>query len=168
MHEGHTTMVIALTVTKNTITPFISRFSRQLPNMVGDAGFEICKRAERNLKRSAERYNLKWTGRLIKSIEARRISKFRSEVFVAKYGIQLAEMSPHYVSLKRGRQIVKWTKDKFGNKRVSGRSRVGFTKRGKVSGALYVTPKRWIRRPLADAVRGADRIMNRHLRKLAI
>ena len=153
-------------VTRDTITPAVKRFGREFPKAVGDAGFEIAQRAERNLKRSIQRHNLMWTGRLLRSVQARRLSKFRSAVFIPKYGIQLAEMEGHYVSLKRGRNIVKWTKDKFGSKVKSGRSKVSRTKRGVWKGALYVTPTRWINRPLSDARRASVSIMNKHLRRV--
>lgn len=70
--------------------------------------------------------------------------KMVHRVDIPKRAFFLDSMKPHYVSLKRGRLVTKWAKRYFGSKRIAGKSKVSFGKRGGIRGALYVTPDPFI------------------------
>ncbi len=91
----------------------------------------------RFLQMSTKAHN--WRGKLTKSIrwEQRRRGLI-GNLFMLRYGIALDRMPPHYVSLKRGRKITQWAKDK------------GFTGR-----SIFVKPHPFI-----------DRIYSKHRPKL--
>ncbi len=84
----------------------------------------------------------------------------------------LDSMSPHYVSLKRGRNISKWANDYYSSsyRGGAGRSRVKRGPRGAiVGGALYVQPDPFIKKAL-NKVRTQDktvvkRAIRRYLKK---
>jgi len=73
-------------------------------------------------------------------ISTKKRSRFRYDVTIPRKAHLLDTMTPHYVSLKRGRDINRWAAKHFGNKTISGRSRIYRGPRGKIKGALYVTP----------------------------
>lgn len=79
---------------------------------------------------------------------ARRVDKNTIGVFIPRSAHRLDTMRPHYVSLKRGRRIVQWTKKYFGSMTKSGRSRVNKTMRGRIYGALYVMPDPFVSKAL--------------------
>lgn len=79
---------------------------------------------------------------------ARRIDKNSVGVMMPRSAHRLDTMRPHYVSLKRGRRIVQWTRKYFGSMTKSGKSKVYTTKRGRVYGSLYVTPDPFVSKAL--------------------
>lgn len=81
-------------------------------------------------------------------IKAKKKSKFRSQVVLPRSLFFLDTMMPHYVSLKRGRNISKWAKKNFGNASITNRSRVSRGPRGGLRGVLWVTPHRFTAKAL--------------------
>ena len=78
-------------------------------------------------------------------IKAEKISKFKSVVKMPRSLIMLDSMNPHWVSLKRGRNITRWAKNNFGTATVSGKSYVYRGPKGAIKGgSLYVTPYRFV------------------------
>ena len=56
-----------------------------------------------------------WRNRLLKygtGIEPRKLGKGSYGIFIPYYGIHLDRMSPHFVSLKKGRLITQWARQK--------------------------------------------------------
>lgn len=70
--------------------------------------------------------------------------KMIHRVDIPRRSFFLDSMRPHYVALKRGRLVTKWTRRYFGSKRISGKSKIHRGPRGGIKGALYVTPDPFI------------------------
>ena len=90
-------------------------------------------------------------------IKAKRLSKFRSVITMPSSLISLDSMTPHFVPLKRGRNITKWARQNFKGVRVGGRSRVIFRKgvignniiyKDGQKSNLFVTPHPFIQKAL--------------------
>jgi len=94
-------------------------------------------------------------------IHAKKISKNSSVIKMPLGLVYLDSMKPHYVSLKRGRKIVDWTRRNFGSAQVSGRSRVRKGPRGGIRGSLYVIPHPFVQRSLHES----RKILSNNLRK---
>lgn len=152
-------------VVKDEITPFLKKFPGKTRKAIGDGLFKIAKRAQGNLRRELSRQHLTDTFRLWRGIEGRRASNIRSKVFIPLYGVQLDSMKPHYVSLKRGRSVTKWTQRHVPLKTTHGKSRIYTGPRGGVKGALYVVPHPWIKHPLDMTAKQSLNIMNKELTK---
>ena len=84
----------------------------KLPKDIADAGHEFARLMQRNLRLNLTKNQTIWRRNLWNSIQAKRRSKFMSEVVMAQYGIWLDRAKPHYVSLKRGRLITLWAMQK--------------------------------------------------------
>ena len=109
-----------------------------LPRGVADAGYDLCKNIQRNMRLELTKQNLRWRGNLWSGIQARRQTKMRSVVFVPIRGIWLDRMKPHAVQLKRGRLIRQWAMEK-GSDRVK--------KIAERQGVIWVKPHPWIDYP---------------------
>ena len=125
----------------------VTRVSQRLPeetvNSLNDFSNVVVKKLKRNLMNDTrpitpDRQRAKT---LIKS---KKLSKTKIGIMMPRSLVLLDAMKPHYVSLKRGRNIVGWTKRNFGSAQVSGRSHVVRGVRGGVSGSLYVTPHKFV------------------------
>lgn len=82
------------------------------------------------------------------NIKARKQTNNKSVITMPRSLVYLDSMSPHYVSLKRGRNIIKWARQNYGTATVSGRSRVITGPRGGLKGSIYVTPHPFVQKTL--------------------
>lgn len=98
-------------------------------------------------------------GQTASRMRAIRRSENTSEVRIPLSSWRLDRMRPHYVSLKRTRNITDWARRYYdGTPRTSGRSRVFRGPRGGVRGGyLYVTPHPFIDRSAERANRWLQR-----------
>ena len=155
-------ITMQVTIDSREAEDMLNKVMIKLPIEMGNAASEFAKQVATELIIGAS--NNVFTGDLIKSIRAERLSKNRSVVKMKKRGIYLDRMRPHYVglfpgrkitvgvspaslSLSSGRGIKKWAEAKFGKSeptRVSGKSRVWYGPRGGMKGAIYVTPHPFI------------------------
>lgn len=124
--------------------------SRRVGKALGDAGNKVSKIVKTNLQNELMRQDLIWKGRLLKSIQVRRRGNI-NQVTALGYGIMLDRMRPHWVSLKRGRNITKWARDKIGKP---------------IPRAIFVRPHPWINRPVAQGLRNTNRIVTHEINKL--
>lgn len=138
-------MVIALKIIADTgkAEMLLSNISVKLPKEVAEAGYDLTKLAQRNLRLELTRQNLVWRKKLWNRIQARRISRNVSQLFIPIHGIRLDRMKPHWVKLKRSRLIRQWAMMK-GNERVK-----NIAKR---QGSIYVKPHPWIDAPIAKSL----------------
>ncbi len=113
----------------------INKIALRMPDDIADAGHEFAKLVQRNLRLQLTQNQTIWRRKLWNSIQARRKSKFRSEVFMAQEGVWLDRASPHYVKLKRGRLIHRWAMQK-------GREHI--QKIAAREGSIYVRPHPFI------------------------
>ena len=96
-------------------------------------------------------------------IVARKQSKFRSVVKMPQSLIYLDSMKPHYVPLKRGRNITRWAQRNYGSARVGNKSRVLRGPRGGIiyqdgqRSALFVTPHPFINKSIKESSKGLPR-----------
>ena len=141
---------------KGRLDQFLSNIKIALPRSVGDAGFDLAKKAELNLKMEVMRQNLIWRRKLLNGIQARRLSKFTSVVVIPAHGVHLDSMTPHHVQLKRGRLIRLWALQK-GNDRIK-----GIAKR---EASIFVRPHPFIEIPIQNAISQLPSIIQRRLEK---
>jgi len=108
---------------------------RKLPKKINDVNFQMAKLIQRNLRVQLTRNKTIWRNKLWNSIQAKRKSKNISVVTMAKEGIYLDSMQPHYVKLKRGRLIRKWALEK---------GKPGVQKIAAREGSIFVKPHPFI------------------------
>lgn len=147
-------MVVAVTVKmEGTDLPkFMSKVGVELPKETNNELYNYSKYLAKKLRLAAitdpkrpitaERRN---ASQLIK---AKKMTNNRSVVNMPRSLVLLDAMSPHYVSLKRGRNITRWAQKNFGTATVSGKSHVRYGSRGGIKGSLFVEPHRFVQRTL--------------------
>lgn len=134
----------------------LNKIKHNLPRDMGEAGYFFSQTVERNMKLELNKQKLIWRGNLISRVQARRLSRFRSVVFVPQHGIYLDSMKPHYVKLKRGRLIRLWAMQK-GNEALK--------KIAKREGSIYVKPHPWMDAPLNHSLDSLPSILQRYADK---
>ncbi len=127
---------------------FFKNVQKRLPKEIGTAAFEISNNIAGELRKEVVRQGLIWRGKLHKAIEARKVGKMRSGVFMPRYGVALDSMRPHIVALKRGRKITKWAAD-----------------HGLGAGAIRVHPHPFIDVGVKRGLKGAARTVVKRVKK---
>lgn len=140
--------VVRVVLAKDEWTPLIKKLgSRKVERALGDAGYKTALDVQKRLRTAS-----RWSS-ITGTIHTRRRGN-RSKVMMARKGIYLDSMEPHYVSLKRGRNITDWTRRHLPLMKKTGRSRVFKGPRGGIRGGwLYVTPTPWIEKPKRRGLR---------------
>jgi hypothetical protein len=156
--------VIRFALVKDQWTPFFANVNQKTINRtLSEIGFKTSLAVQRNLVREANRRGWK---NISGSIKVQRKGK-QSFVMMSQKGVWRDSAEPHYVALKRGRKIVKWTKDRLPLQRKTGKSRIYQGSRGGIiGGAIYVTPTPWINRPTSQGLRNMNRIANLEINKI--
>lgn len=131
---------------------YLNKIKVNVPKVLGQEMFTVADGVAKEIRREVERQGLIWHRRLLDSIEARKQTKKRSVVFMVKHGILLDGMRPHWVSLKRGRNITKWASDK------------GFDT--SVTRSLFVRPHPFIASPMYRGIRKAKKKVMRKARQV--
>lgn len=98
----------------------VRNYLNKLPRIAEKIGnleaWNLTQFGAKSLIQSALNAGIKpWRNKLLKygmGIEPRKLGKNRYGIFIPYYGIYLDQMAPHFVSLKRGRLISQWAKDK--------------------------------------------------------
>ena len=113
----------------------INNIVREFPKFVGTAGYDFARIQKRNLQLELLNQNSIGVSNtpLYNSIKAKRVSRFVSTVSMPLRGIYLDRAQPHWVALKRGRNITNWAEAKY---------RYRFN--GKLPGAIFVKPHPFI------------------------
>lgn len=145
-------IAVKITSNVNNVSKAFKKIELGVPKEMDAMTFEYAKQAQRYLRaqltinKTTTKQNITWN-----SIRATKLSNKTSVVRIRKEGIYLDRMKPHYVSLNvQGTKVKSWVKEKFGNKRRTGLSRVYYGIQGNIEGgALYVTPHPFIDTALA-------------------
>ncbi len=66
----------------------------------------------RAVKEEHQRTSKKFTGKISRGIQARKLKQATYGIFIPIEGIYLDRMAPHWVSLKRGRMITQWARQR--------------------------------------------------------
>ena len=105
-----------------------------------------------------------------RQIHAVKQGKFKSVVKMPMKLVNLDGMSPHYVSLKRGRAITAWAQKYYRPNYPGGmgKSRVRRGPRGGVKGSLYVTPDPFIEKAILRKRNWLTQKVNRETQKLIV
>lgn len=162
---------IRIALVKDEWTPLMKKLSSgQVTKALERAGMKTAQAVARNLRFASTEWK-SISNRIKVGKEGR-----KSVVKMPLKGIMLDSMRPHYVSLKRGRNITKWAMrhsvvDASGNRRFtrkkSGKSHIQSGKRGGITGgSVYVTPTPWIQKPMRKGLRQTDKFMRQEIRKL--
>ena len=155
-------MALAVKLTFNDVKArkLINKLPQELVKEGGNAVFSYAQLIARKLRQAAITDPLRPITPNRQSaamrINARKLSKERSVVKMPLSLVMLDSMTPHFVSLKRGRNITKWARKNFGNATITGRSMVGRGPRGGITpfvrlndgsvrrSALFVTPHKFV------------------------
>jgi len=156
---------------------FVRRLSVKMNKSIEDANYELAK-ISANYIRTQLLLQQKQAPRntMASRINARRLSRKRSVVFMPQKAIWLDSMRPHYVALRRGRQVTQWVNRYYGDFIKTGLSRVfrRYAKTGVktrfgspvyVKGFLYVTPDPFVSRALNKARRKYGAILKYAVRR---
>jgi len=101
-----------------TVAKYFNSLVSRLPNASREGMRKAGEGFERELRRQVLGRGLIWNARLFQSIHWRQRGNIGT-MSVVNYGVALDAMPPHYVSLKRGRKITQWAKEKgFDTKRT--------------------------------------------------
>lgn len=130
----------------------VNRMNNQilkLPKTINDVGYEFCRKVQRNMWITLLNHGSIWRGKLMDNIKVAR-KRDGAVVTMNKEGVYLDRMKPHYVSLKRGRLITQWAKEK-GNPTVQAAAAYG--------GAILVRPHPFITESISKAYTDLNRML---------
>lgn len=135
---------------------------------VGNAMFDYAKIVRDNMRKEiySGRHITSSRIRAARLIKAQQLSRIKSVVKIPQKLMFLDVMRPHYVSLKRGRAIMRWVRKHYGTRVVSGKSRVRKGPRGGITGGfLYVTPHPFVNKALIRSRRRLPTELRKGIRK---
>lgn len=146
------TIAVNIQVSGFDVAKFSEKMAKELPEKTNNATYDYCRYLANKLRIAAITDPLRTptTDRINAAnlIMARKETNTRSVVVMPRSLVMLDSMSPHYVSLKRGRGIVDWVRRNYGKQTVSGKSKVLIGQRGGIKGYLYVVPHRFVQATL--------------------
>jgi len=135
-------IAVELDVRDNGTLSYLKDLSVKVPKIGNREAWNLAQYGARELIDSAIEAGIRpWRKKLLTygtGIEPRKLAKGKYGIFIPHYGIKLDRMPPHYVSLKRGRLIQRWAKDKL----------------GRTKGSVFVRPHPFV-------IRGFIKMMNR-------
>lgn len=120
---------------------------------IGNGMFKIAKNRKRGLRFALNRTSKRFDFKIWNSIKAKKLSNVRSVVGMAKEGFYLDDMTPHWVSLKRGRKITEWAKQEHIHPKIQAMARAG-------TGAIKVYPKPFIEAGLNRSRKSTKKILD--------
>jgi len=115
---------------------------------IGNANYNYTKIAANNMKAQLMKTSQRWRNKIFRGIRAQKMSKFTSVVKIPIEGVWLDSMRPHWVSLKRGRLITQWAREK-----------------GFVGKSIFVHPHPFINTALKKSRRNLPKELKRGVRK---
>ena len=146
-------------------------------NDLGDAIYDMSKITSSKIRTQLLlQQKLAPRNQLASRIRARRLSKRKSAVYMPLKAVWLDSMRPHYVALRRGRQVTQWVNRYYGAFIKTGLSRVfrRYAKTGVktrfgspvyVKGFLYVTPDPFVDTALLKARKIYGLILRKYIRR---
>ncbi len=105
-------MVISIKVDTKNVMNMFRGYERTIPAGARRGAWLVALKMQGELRREIQAQGLVWRGRLLNKTRARKLSKNVYGVFMPFYGEDLDKRSPRWVSLKRGRLITQWAKEK--------------------------------------------------------
>ena len=148
--------MITIQIDARNAIEMVRGISTNLPKSIDKGLEELALKAVDNLRLSAEQANIKFWGKgkersIFKGgIFKRRMGNNQYNVYMAQHGIYLDSMRPHWVSLKRGREITQWAKDRG----------LGHL----VGGAIIVRPHPFIKRAFIQTIKDV-KLVERRVRR---
>ena len=124
-------------------------YQKTIPAGARRGVWNVTRRLQKELRAEVLNQGLIWRGKLLKSIQARKLSENVYGIFMPKYGEYLDSMPTHWVSLRRGRLITRWAMDKLGKK----------------AGAIQVHAHPFIQKPLMKVRRQAKGIVEKEINR---
>lgn len=164
------TIAIRVTVDDKDVSALLKRIPESVPKEINNTVFKYTVNLSKLLRRAAVDDPLRPITNARKSaamrINARKMGKNKSAIVMPSSLVFLDTMRPHYVSLKRGRNVTRWARKNYGTATVSGKSRVLRGPRGGITGGfLYVTPHHFVQRTLAQERNKLPNELRRGVRK---
>lgn len=161
--------MIAVEVRDKEVRGMLNRFEYSIPAAGRRGVYNVARYAQKVLKEEAKNAGLvHWGGgskSIFKDTEARKKNKSVWEVYMPKHGFIL-DKGNYFTALHRGKLVTKWAEERFGTKRITGKSRVRWTKGGRVkSGFIFVTPKPFIQKAIMRTVNKARGIVVKEINK---
>ncbi len=141
--------MIRIEIDIKNVMNMLNALKRTLPASAREGVWNVTKKLEEELKKEVQKQGLIWRGKLLKNIEARKLSKDAFGIFMPYYGTYLDSMPTHWVALKRGRLITQWAKEKA----------------PRAFGAIEVHKHPFIDKPLNKVRRQAKRIVENEINK---
>jgi hypothetical protein len=165
-------MVLKIIVDDAQFKRFMENLPKELEQEVSDATLEMAAVSAKEIRRQLlMQTKIAPRTRMANRIEARKLNKRESAVFIPIKAHFLDTMIPHWVALKRGRLITNWTKKYYGRMVKTGRSKVFRGPRGGIlfneqrRSYLWVTPDPFVNEGQSRARRQYDDILKRRTKK---
>lgn len=130
------------------VSQLANRLNRRVPEVVGDSMLQIGVDTSNEIKRQliSQTKSAPRT-KMASRIYPKKVSKNQVNIMMPQQADWLDRMKPHYVSLRRGRNITSWANKYFGSSIKTGKSKV-FQSNGMFKGAIYVTPDPFVNKAL--------------------
>lgn len=164
-------MVISITIDTKELNKFLDKLPETLETGIGNSAFDLAKITAKEIRTQLlAQQKIAPRDKLASRIEARKISKKESGVFLPIKAHFLDTMTPHWVALKRGRKITEWVKKYYGRMVKAGRSRVFRGPRGGIlfneqkKSYLWVTPDPFVNTGFQRARRQFETVLKRNVR----
>ena len=110
--------MITIQIDARNAIDMVHNISVNLPRTIDKGMEELALKSVDNLRQSALDANIQPWGKgkersiFRGGIFKRKISETQYNIYMAKHGIYLDSMRPHWVALKRGREITRWALDR--------------------------------------------------------
>ncbi len=106
-------MVIGVKIeVKDNATAYMRELVRRVPKVGLRETWNLTQFGARAIRESHERTSEKFRGKISKGIRAKKLKHATYGINIPIEGIYLDRMAPHWVSLKRGRLITQWAKER--------------------------------------------------------
>ncbi len=147
-------MVQVIQVSIRGVGRTINRFEqlrKRVPEIGARAVYNIARFSAKALKQEAMAKGIRhWGGGkkqlLGKDTRAKKIKKGHYQVVMPSHGV-LLDKGNYFQTIRRGTLLAKWARERFGTKRITGRSRVYYGSAGGIipgHSFIYVKPKPFI------------------------
>lgn len=163
-------MVISIQIDTKGVTQMLDNYTRTIPKAADKGMRKLAKKGVENLRMSALQAGIKPWGKgkersIFKGGIFARKGKRGYNIHITKHGIFMDRMSPHWVALKRGRDIRRWALDK-GIATTAGRGlRPLVTIYPFPTTSVYVRPHPYIQRGFLKTVQQAKRTVEKEINK---
>ena len=151
--------VLTISVDTRKVENMLNGYSREFPKLENIVPRKIAGAYAAAYIQAQWRAGIRpWTGESTISLLSQKtnpvkLGKGSYGVIVPHYSVMLDSMKPHWVSLRRGRSITRWAKDKLGVEGMPGTS-------------VFVRPHPWIRRGNISGAKNVRTIAENEVNKV--